>query len=291
MRLKLIIVLLAIAAGLTLVSYFFQPGHEALTKFLSSLSSSSTAPRLAEESPALNPPPLKKTGGEITDNRSVLTAEGIIVFTNNERKKNNLAPLEVNEILMRTADQKAKDILNRQYFAHLSPSGEGVKELAQTAGYESIIIGENLALGTFKDEAEVVEAWMESPGHRANILNPYYREIGVAVEKGLFEGKNVWVAVQHFAVPLSVCPPPEKILKEEIDNLKNQLTQLKEAIDLKRSRLEGGGLNRADYQNQLREYNNLVTGYNELVKKIQEAAARYNAEVNAYNRCLNQFAP
>ena len=60
-------------------------------------------------------------------------------------------------------------------------------------------------------------AWMNSPGHRANILNPHFQEIGVAVGKGMYEGHETWIAVQSFGMPLSACPASDANLKIKID--------------------------------------------------------------------------
>jgi len=106
--------------------------------------------------------------------KSFLTQAGIIKWTNSQRKEYDLPPLRENSELNALALIKAKDMLAEQYFGHISPAGEGVADLAEMIGYEFIIIGENLALGNFRDDQALVQGWMDSPGHRQNILNGQY---------------------------------------------------------------------------------------------------------------------
>jgi uncharacterized protein YkwD len=116
-----------------------------------------------------------------------LDAEGVIALTNQERRNGGVGKLTANTKLTKAAEMKLKDMFDRQYFEHISPDGKGPSYLAQKAGYEYIVIGENLALGNFKNDAALVQAWMDSPGHRENILNYRYSEIGVAVGQGLVQ--------------------------------------------------------------------------------------------------------
>jgi uncharacterized protein YkwD len=102
---------------------------------------------------------------------SKLTVTGTIYWTNQQRGQNNLPALKENLKLTQAAQLKVKDMFDKQYFEHISPQGVGPAGLAETVGYDYIAIGENLALGNFKDDQALVEAWMNSPGHRANILS------------------------------------------------------------------------------------------------------------------------
>src|SRR3989338_8052144 len=81
---------------------------------------------------------------------AVLTEPGVINWTNAQRKDNgNLPPLKENLILNAAAEAKLKDMFKNQYFEHVSPAGIGPGELVESAGYEYIASGENLALGNF----------------------------------------------------------------------------------------------------------------------------------------------
>src|SRR3989344_5705251 len=120
---------------------------------------------------------------------SRLTLSGVIAQTNEQRQFFGKPALKENAQLNQAAMSKVKDMFAGQYFEHISPLGKGPGDLAREAGYVFITIGENLALGNYKDDAVLVQAWMDSPGHRANILNGRFTEIGVAVVKGIYEGE------------------------------------------------------------------------------------------------------
>jgi hypothetical protein len=126
-----------------------------------------------------------------------ITKTALIEFLNSERKNRGLAPLFENPALDQSAYLKAKDILEKNYFSHFSPDGISPWYWFKIAGYDYQFAGENLAIG-FLDSKEVHEAWMKSPLHRQNILNPNYKEVGIAVLKGEFNGNEVYVVVQHF---------------------------------------------------------------------------------------------
>lgn len=230
------------------------------------------------------PPPLK---AEKEYPGAILTKDGIIKWTNLQREKYGLPPLKENNLLNASAAIKIEDMFENQYFDHYSPNGKGVEDLAKMVNYEFIVIGENLALGNFKNDEALVLAWMESPGHRENILNKKFQEIGVAVKRGIFEGKEVWLAVQHFGMPISACPKPEEELKEKIEEnrlkieeLLRELKILEEEIKAKRRRLT------PNYQSEIEQYNRLVKEYNTLVSKTQNLIDEYNLKVKAFNECV-----
>jgi uncharacterized protein YkwD len=159
------------------------------------------------------PPPLRS--GEDSPG-AVLTRSGVIAFTNEERRNNGGTALKEDVRLDAAAEKKAQDILDKQYFEHVSAEGHGPDYFVSSAGYDYIIIGENLALGNFLSDQDLVGAWMNSPGHRENILRPQFREIGVAVVRGAYEGKSAWVAVQEFGTPKGICPAADEGLKRTV---------------------------------------------------------------------------
>lgn len=161
------------------------------------------------------------------ENQAVLTKAKIIAQTNIQRYNNDLlSPLFENAKLNASAKAKADDMFLNQYFEHISPLGVDPGALVKSYGYEYIVAGENLILGNFADEKELVQAWMASPGHRANILNNRFTEIGAAIIKGTYNGKTAWIGVQEFGLPLSACSQPDVGLKTEISDNKIQLDQL-----------------------------------------------------------------
>jgi len=231
------------------------------------------------------PPPLR---AEKENPQSFLTRSGVIQWTNTQRAKYGLPPLKENTKLDASAEIKAQDMLKNQYFAHESPTSAKVDDLVVNVGYDFIAIGENLALGNFKDDETLVQAWMDSPGHRANILNNKYQEIGVAVVKGLFQGETTWLAVQHFGMPLSSCPQPDENLKAEIENNNQEIQTIQANLESLKIEIQNiRPKNRELYNQKIEQYNTLVSQYNHLVAETEALINKYNAQVKTSNDCVN----
>ncbi|MCX6723642.1 MAG: CAP domain-containing protein [Candidatus Staskawiczbacteria bacterium] len=228
-------------------------------------------------------------------NNVTLLKSKIITETNLQRKQNGnpstglrtgLPALKENAKLAQAASAKANDMFLNQYFEHVSPSGVGPGTLAQNYGYDYIIEGENLILGNFSSEKEVVQDWMNSPGHRANILNNRYTEIGVAVVKGIYKGETMWIGVQEFGLPLSVCSEPDKNLKNQIDSYKAQLDALSASIDEKRNQINNTNPKSASYNQMINDYNQLITQYDLMTQQIKTTISKYNVQVSNFNNCV-----
>ncbi|HYN22424.1 MAG TPA: CAP domain-containing protein, partial [Thermoanaerobaculia bacterium] len=127
--------------------------------------------------------------------------EEMLARVNAARKRSGLKPLRLNGKLDRSAQRHAEDMLARGYFAHRSPAGTTVRERSKVAGYDWRNIGENIAFGQ-TSVPEVVETWLDSPGHRRNILNPAFTELGVGLALGKGQdGKYQVLWVQNFGAP------------------------------------------------------------------------------------------
>ena len=183
------------------------------------------------------PTPLK---GVFNQAAGQLTAGGVLAETNRHRSENSLSSLAGNTALDRAAVNKLEDMQRNQYFEHVSPAGVGPADLVSAVGYAYLRVGENLALGNFASDAALVQAWMDSPGHRANILSPGFTEIGLAVGPGIFEGERTWFAVQTFALPASACANIDPALRTSleqagagIDEALAALEQQKESLNQK----------------------------------------------------------
>lgn len=124
----------------------------------------------------------------------------VVDLTNREREEAAAAPLRRNATLDAAATLKAKHMAENEYFAHYAPDGTSPWYWFDEAGYVYAHAGENLAIH-FTDSAEVVEAWMQSPTHRANIVDAKYVEIGVGTAKGKFDGYDTVYVVQLFGAP------------------------------------------------------------------------------------------
>lgn len=143
------------------------------------------------------------SGGVSFSRLSGLVVAGeVVTETNTERTAVGVGTLTHNERLDRAATLKAQDMLAHQYFAHRSPSGVTPWHWFSEAGYTYSRAGENLAVHFTMSEA-VVRAWMESPSHRANIVNAAFTEIGVGMATGTFEGVPTTFVVQMFGTPRS----------------------------------------------------------------------------------------
>ncbi len=234
------------------------------------------------------PPPLI---GSLFEQETFLTVNGVLFWTNQNRSQNgNLPALQTNSKLNVAAQNKLKDMFVQQYFEHDSPQGKAAADLAKEAGYDYISIGENLALGNFEDDEALVKAWMDSPGHRANILNPKYTEIGVAVGKGTYKGKKVWMAVQEFGRPASSCPTVNSNIKTQINFLQAEVDSLAAELSVKKQELDSSDpktkAEYEEYNRKVSEYNNLVKIYNNKVDVLGSLKQEYNSQVRAYNACL-----
>lgn len=129
-----------------------------------------------------------------------ITPEKVVLLVNQERQKENLSDLELNSTLSKIAENKAKDMLDEDYFAHTSPEGKTPWFWFEREGYDYKYAGENLAIN-FTTAEKQNEAWMKSPTHRKNILNPNFSQTGVAVVRGVIKGKDTIITVQEFGRP------------------------------------------------------------------------------------------
>jgi len=109
----------------------------------------------------------------------------VIRLVNAERAKNGLPALKANWELSRVARYKSQDMIDKNYFAQQSPTYGSPFDMMESFGIRFSAEGENIAKGQ-RTPAEVMNAWMNSPGHKSNILSRSYTEIGV----GLARNKN-----------------------------------------------------------------------------------------------------
>ena len=117
----------------------------------------------------------------------------VVAGTNRERAQHGLAALTLEPRLTAAAQAHGEDMVNRRFFAHDSPDGRSVADRVLAAGYTYRVVAENIAAGQ-RTVAEVVDGWMNSPGHRANILSPDVRQIGIGFATGGEYG-TMWVQV------------------------------------------------------------------------------------------------
>ncbi len=145
------------------------------------------------------------TGGLSVDFSHSLAAQlpdasQIISLTNNYRTENNLVNLTESPVLDQAAKAKLADMQANGYWDHVSPAGVQPWEFIEKAGYNYSFAGENLGKGYSSAEG-VVNAWVESPKHKENLVSPNFKEIGVAVGTAEVDGKSSTVIVQMFGSP------------------------------------------------------------------------------------------
>ncbi|MCX6718382.1 MAG: CAP domain-containing protein [Candidatus Staskawiczbacteria bacterium] len=131
-----------------------------------------------------------------------ITRSSLESFANQTRQSLGLPALKENQKLNEAAQLKAQNMVQNNYFAHTSPTGVSPWAWFLKAGYNYKYAGENLAIGFF-DSQEVYQAWLNSPSHKANIVNPNYTEVGTAVLDGFGSGNTI-VVVQEFGSQLPV---------------------------------------------------------------------------------------
>ncbi len=130
----------------------------------------------------------------------------IATLTNEARVENGLSKLNINETLTYAAQAKADDMAEKGYFAHQSPDGSQPWDWISREGYKYSYAGENLAVN-FSDSEKVVEAWIDSPTHKLNLMGPRYTEVGIAVSRGMYKGREADFVVQMFATPAQISEP------------------------------------------------------------------------------------
>lgn len=216
---------------------------------------------------------------------AALTVDGIVRYTNMERQKAGLPPVTIHRKLSASALKKANDMLDRQYFEHTSPDGRTAVNLIKDQGYVYQIVGENLALGDFGSDAKLVDAWMNSPAHRANILNGKFSEVGIGIVKGNYNGSIVWLAVQHFGKPVPVCPVVSQNEKRAIDAERFQLEGEEQELQLMAKEIESDP-EQDKGKEFLDAYNARVIAYNGRLTLLRAKIAQYNQNVSAYNVCV-----
>lgn len=143
------------------------------------------------------------TGGfmlQRTDLLAEIRTAFLIDLANEDRAKEDLHYLTKNPLLTQAATLKAKNMAEKGYFDHTSPDGTKPWHWFDQVGYDYAYAGENLAIH-FVDSEMVHTAWMNSPTHRANIMQDKFTEIGIATVEGEFNGHKTTFVVQMFGRP------------------------------------------------------------------------------------------
>ena len=145
--------------------------------------STSTSPSTPSTSATSPQPSLTTRAPAPLVTASAPDSQQVVALVNVERSRAGCGPVSVNAALRRAAQGHSDDMASRDYFSHTSPDGVTFAERIRAAGYDGGAIAENIAAGQTSAK-EVMGAWMASPGHRANILDCAYRDLGVGYATG-----------------------------------------------------------------------------------------------------------
>ena len=135
-----------------------------------------------------------------------ITINDLHALSNQQRVNNGVHALSLNAKLNSAALAKAHDMMEQDYWAHVAPDGTTPWYFITSAGYQYTVAGENLAMN-FYTSSGVVSGWMNSPGHRDNLLNVAYQDVGYAVLNGILQGDETTLVVAMYGSEY-VPPPP-----------------------------------------------------------------------------------
>lgn len=250
---------------------------------------SDVAPSSTSATPLLEEPTRNVAAGPTVAIAAIehsFTTSAIVNATNNERIRRGLRPLDIDPGLTTMAEKKVDDMVRYDYFEHVSPAGVGLNDLAQSVDYQYILIGENLAYGNFTDPQSIVDAWMDSPGHRANILHEKYTHIGVSIRQAHFRGIDAWIAVQEFSIPAATCPPPSEVMSARIIARRGELDAYQQELTKRDDELSKTPTSSSRYNTLVSEYNALVAEFRALADIHNAQVAQYNEAVRAHQACV-----
>lgn len=131
-----------------------------------------------------------------------ITIQKLFALTNEERTKQGLSALQENTQLAEAAQKKARHMLQKDYWSHFAPDGTSPWDFIKQSGYQYEFAGENLAKN-FLFSNNVVDAWMNSATHRANMFRKEYTQVGYAVVNGMLNGEETTLVVQMFGTPIN----------------------------------------------------------------------------------------
>jgi hypothetical protein len=240
--------------------------------------------------------PVYCAGNSVRFCQEALSEDAVIDLTNTVRMGEGLSNLRQNPILNAVAEARAKDMAEKQYFGHVSPTGDRVALVAARNGYRYKLIAENLAAGFFSNNQKVIDAWLQSPGHRKNIMSPQVTEIGVSVVRGSMNGTDGWIVVQVFGVQTAQATyasyssdssgyrPALRNSDQDSTNInlrrvRMELDNEKESITRDMRILAGNSTKNQELNARITMYNRKADQYNRAVGETREEKAMNNMVV------------
>lgn len=237
----------------------------------------------------------------------VLRRQTIIKLTNDIRSTNSIAPLREDYRLDTVADLRVDNIFATQATKAGPPTDGDLAHHSRIAGYKETIVAENIAEGMFSTNKDIIGALMADRASKMNILRSDSTDIGVALRRGLVNGRNVYVVVQVFGVRSSMAPgplcsaPPSSLLrdvekkKRELESLgkerfelSNKLVAEKQAIERLRSSPESLWRDQT-LKEKVTAYNKKVEVSNGMMDKLRKIEAERRAMSDEYTRLQTSY--
>ena len=153
---------------------------------------------------------MHRVGRGVLSYATSVTAQRLLIDTNQQRSDNNVAALKLNDELSAAAQAKANDMAARNYWAHNTPDGNPPWVFIDKAGYHYEKAGENLAYG-FANSDDTVVGWMNSPPHRENLLDSSFSDVGFGyanVQNYQNKGPETIVVAMYGEPRISLAPSP-----------------------------------------------------------------------------------
>jgi len=169
------------------------------------------------------------SGNNVLGYGTDINKDKIIALTNQERTSRGLNPLKESSLLNTSAFLKGEDMFAKDYWAHFAPDGTSPWYFFKKVGYKYTWAGENLARD-FATSNGVVAGWMASQGHRDNMLNPDFTEIGISVQNGTLQGEQTTLVVEHLATPKEENKNPNPLAASQKKS-NGELTTLEEGFN------------------------------------------------------------
>jgi uncharacterized YkwD family protein len=163
--------------------YYLTPNYTVPKQYYSVPKQNYTVPKQTVQRPVYSKAPAAKQTAPKQVQKADQFASQVVALVNQERAKAGLKPLQADRALTAVALDKAIDMHNNHYFSHNSPTYGSPFDMMRKYGISFRTAGENIAMGQ-RSPQEVMNQWMNSKGHRANILNPNFTKIGVAHYNG-----------------------------------------------------------------------------------------------------------
>lgn len=177
---------------------------------------------------------LNKSDSNVLAYATNISQAGLLTATNSQRSSNGVSSLSLNAKLNSAAQAKANDMINRNYWSHQTPDGQQPWVFISNAGYQYLAAGENLAYGFSTSDATVV-GWMNSPSHKANLLNTTYNEVGFGMANGsnyINQGQQTVVVAMYAKSATSPVPtsPTPSTTTPKVQSNQTKPTQKTEPV-------------------------------------------------------------